>query len=60
VKAYLNTYNRRKDYIYDLAQYMFTARCRAEKVDEFTKFIHIVSNRDWSNPPSHNDTTDTM
>ena len=58
VKAYLNAYNRKKDYIYDLAQYMFTARCRAENVDEFTKFIHIVSIRDWSYPPSHNDTTD--
>jgi transposase-like protein len=55
VKAYLNAYNRKKDYIYDLAQYMFTARCKAENVDEFTKFIHIVSNRDWSYPPSHND-----
>ena len=57
VKAYLNAYNRKKDYIYDLAQYMFTARCRAENVDEFTKFIHIVSNKDWSCLPSHNDAT---
>jgi len=55
VKAYLNRYTKKKDYIYDLAQYMFTASCRAENVDEFTKFIHIVSNRDWSYLPSHND-----
>jgi hypothetical protein len=55
VKAYLNAYNRKKDYNYGLAQYMFNAMCRAENVDQFTKFIHIVSNRDWSYPPSHND-----
>jgi len=59
-KAYLRAYNRKKDYIYDLAQYMFTARCRAENVDEFTKFIHIVSNRDWSHPSSHNDAAGAM
>ena len=60
VKAYLNTYNKKKDYIYDLAQYMFTARCRAENVDEFTKFIHITSNRDWSSLPSHSDAACAM
>lgn len=59
VKAYLNAYNRKKDYIYDLAQYMFNAMCRAENVDEFTKFIHIVSNRDWSHTSTHNDAADT-
>ena len=48
VKAFLNPYNRKGDYVYDLAQYMFTARCTAENVDEFTKFIHIVANRDLS------------
>jgi transposase-like protein len=57
VKVYLNAYNRKEDYIYDLAQYMFTARCRAENVDEFTKFIHIVSNKDWISLPTHNDST---
>jgi len=60
VKAYLKAYSRRKGYIYDLAQYMFTASCRAEKVDEFTKFVHIVSKRDWSCPPSHNDAAGAM
>jgi hypothetical protein len=48
VKAYLKAYNRKKDYIYDLAQYMFT------------KFIHIVSNRDWSCTPSHNNAAGTV
>jgi transposase-like protein len=50
VKAFLNPYNRRGDYVYELAQYMFTVRCKAESVDEFTKFIHIIANKDWSHP----------
>jgi hypothetical protein len=26
---------------------MFAARCKAEKIDPFTKFLHIVANTDW-------------
>jgi hypothetical protein len=53
VKAFLNPYNRKGDYIYQLAQYMFETKCRAENVDPFTKFLHIVATRDWSQcPPS--------
>jgi len=48
VKAYLRHYNRKADYIYHLVHYMFAARCRAESVDEFTKFIHLVATTDWS------------
>jgi transposase-like protein len=48
VKAYLNPYNRERDYIYCLAHYMFEAKCRADNVDPFTNFIHIVATTDWS------------
>jgi hypothetical protein len=34
------------DYIYHLAHYMFAARCREEKVDQFTKFLHPVATMD--------------
>ena len=43
VKAFLEPYNRKGDYIYHLAHYMFSAKCRAEKVDEFTKFLLLVA-----------------
>jgi transposase-like protein len=46
VKAYLNPYNRKGDYIYHLAHYMFMARYRAEKVDPFTKFLHLIATTD--------------
>ena len=39
VKAFLNPYNRKGEYILHLAQYMFAARCRNENVDQFTKFL---------------------
>jgi transposase-like protein len=53
VKAFLNPYNRKGDYIYQLAEYMFEAKSRAENVDPFTKFLHIVATRDRSQcPPS--------
>ena len=53
VKAFLNPYNRKREYIFHLAQYMFAAQCRSENVDQFTKFLHIVANTDWSvsSPP---------
>jgi len=51
VKAYLNPYNRKGNYIYHLAHYMFAARCRAEGVDQFTKFLHLVATKDWSQCP---------
>ena len=41
--AFLKPYNRKGDYIHHLAHYMFSARCRAEKVDEFTKFLLLVA-----------------
>jgi hypothetical protein len=51
VKAFLNPYNRVGDYIYHLAHYMFAARCRHENEDDFTKFIDLVANTDWSASP---------
>jgi hypothetical protein len=53
LKAYLSPYNRKGDYIYHFAQYMFAVRCRAEKVIPFTKFLHLVTTTDLSlRPPA--------
>jgi hypothetical protein len=38
---------RKKGYVYQLAQYMFASRCKAD-VDPFTMFLHIVASTDWS------------
>ena len=48
VKAYLNPYNRKGDYIYHLVHYMFAAKCRAGKVRPFTQFLHLVATTDWN------------
>jgi len=48
VKAYLKSYKRKEDYIYHFAHYMFAARCKAEGVNQFTKFLHLVASTDWS------------
>jgi len=52
VKAFLGSYNRKRDYIHHLAHYMFAARCRAEKADQFTKFLHLIATIDWSECPT--------
>jgi len=52
VKAFLGPYNRKGDYIHYLAHYMFATRCRAEKVDHFTKFLHFVAKVDVSECPT--------
>jgi hypothetical protein len=52
VKAFLGPYNRNGDYIHHLAHYMFAARCRAEKADQFTKFLHLIATTDWSECPT--------
>ena len=52
MRAFLNPYNRVGDYVYHLAQYMFMVRCKAENVDEFTKFIQIIANIDWNQTPA--------
>jgi hypothetical protein len=36
------------DYIYHPAHYMFLARCRAQQVPPFTKFLHLVATTDWN------------
>jgi hypothetical protein len=43
VKAELRDYKRPEDYIYH-----FAAKCPAEGVDQFTKFMHIAATTDWS------------
>jgi len=48
VKAFLKSYKRPDDYIYHFALYMFAARCKDEGVDQFTKFLHVVANTEWS------------
>jgi len=50
VKAYLKSY-KRPDYIYHFAHYMFTARCKAERVHQFKKFLHLVVSTGWSCAP---------
>jgi transposase-like protein len=48
LKVFVNPYCRKRSYIWDLAHYMFAARCKAENIYPFTKFLHIVANTDWS------------
>jgi hypothetical protein len=49
-KVFVKPYNRKKDYIYDMVHYMFAAKCRAENIDQFTKFLHLVATTGWSLP----------
>jgi transposase-like protein len=49
LKASLTHYNLQPHYIYQMAHYMFAARCKAENVDQFTKFLHLFASTDWSN-----------
>jgi hypothetical protein len=49
VKFFLGQYNRGNDFEYHLAHYLFAARCRAQGVQPFVKFLHIVASNDWSN-----------
>jgi transposase-like protein len=51
VKAFRSLNNRKGGYIYRLAHNMFAARCRAEGVDQFTRFLHIVATTDSSASP---------
>jgi transposase-like protein len=48
VKAYLKSYMRPDDYIHHFTHYMFVARCKAEGVHQFTKFLHLVASTDCS------------
>lgn len=50
VKVFLNPYNRKVNYIYILAEYMFRKRCQAEGVAPFCKFMDIVAAKSWDNP----------
>ena len=51
VLAFLNSYNRIRDYIYYLAHYMFATWCRSDNVDQFTKSNGIVATMYWSATP---------
>jgi hypothetical protein len=57
LRVSINPYNR--DYIYDMAHYMFAAKCKAENVHQFTKFLHIVATTDWSLLPSQSSSAST-
>jgi hypothetical protein len=48
VKVLMNQYNRKPDYTYVLAEYMFRKRCKAESVRPFCNFMDIVATIDWS------------
>jgi len=52
MKAFLSPYNRKADYIHHLVHYMFAARCKAEKMDQFTRLLHLVATIDWSECPT--------
>jgi len=52
VKVLLSPYNRKEDYVFFLAEYMFRQKCKAENVDPFCKFMDIVATTDWSNTDS--------
>jgi hypothetical protein len=49
VKDFLRPYNRREDYHYHLAHYMFAARCKALGVPQFNQFLANVASTDWAN-----------
>jgi hypothetical protein len=48
VKKFLQPYNRREDYMYHLAHYMFAARCKAQGVPQFNQFLAILASTDWA------------
>ena len=54
VKVLLSPYNRKADYVYFLAEYMFCHKCKAD-VDPFCKFTDIVATIDWSNTNSNDE-----
>jgi hypothetical protein len=44
----INPYDRMGDYIYRLGHYIFAATSRCENLDQFTKFIEFVANKEWN------------
>jgi len=48
LKAFLGPYNRREDYEFHLAHYMFVARCKAKPVPPYLQFLRLVANTNWS------------
>jgi hypothetical protein len=52
LKVFINPYNRKMDYVYDVGQYMFAVKCNTENVNQFTKFLHLIAMTDWSLLPS--------
>jgi hypothetical protein len=47
LNVYVDSYNRKKGYELNLAQYMFTARCKADNISPFTMFLHVAATSDW-------------
>jgi transposase-like protein len=54
LKATLNPYNRRSSYLFQMAHYVFAARCRAANIDPFSHFLHLIASTDWSSAPPTN------
>jgi hypothetical protein len=52
VKAFLNPYDRMRDYICHTDHYKFAAGCRSDNVDQFTKFIGIDATTDCIASPA--------
>jgi hypothetical protein len=48
LKASINPYNRLSGYLYQMAHYMFAARRKADNVDPFTLFLHLVASTHWA------------
>jgi hypothetical protein len=48
VKDILQPYNRRQDYEFRLAHYMFTAKCKAQGLPQLNQFLAIVASTDWA------------
>jgi hypothetical protein len=49
VKDFLRPYNRRADYHYHLAHYMFAAGCKALGVPQFNLVLAIFTSSHWAN-----------
>jgi hypothetical protein len=48
VNVFLGRHNQGEDYHYQLAHYLFAARCKAEGISAVIQFLHHVNNKDCS------------
>jgi len=47
VLAFLSPYNRKRDYRYHSAHYMFAVKFRAQNVNPFAAFLQMAAGMDW-------------